>query len=291
MSAELADRLGDDLAALVAQVGGRLCEVTPVSRRGPSNDATVFRLRFADGQVCKGSHLNSDEHAARVAMLSAALGAGAPDLLGCRGAALLCEWVEGSTLTAEADDESLLRACGAWQARVHCLQPGDGGVAVHRLANRRRRLTSELAELGASGLLDGAELAALADLVARHAPAQSEAGIILGDLCPENLVRRPSGELCLIDVETIDLAPVDYDLGRTWYRWPMTASQRAMFLDGYRQHRDPAPFLTHRPFWLLAALASGAAFRQLQRAAEVGVPLAGLRALARRPDLDPTTPA
>lgn len=291
MSAALAERLGDDLAALVAEVGAPLREATPVSRRGPNNDATVFRLRFADGRLCKGSYLNDETHAARVAMLSAVLGAGAPDLLGCRGAALLCEWVEGATLTAEANDEALLRACGAWQARVHCLQPGDPAVAHHRLDSRRRRLERELAELRAAGLLDGDELEALTELAARHAPARCEAGIILGDLCPDNLVRRPSGEPCLIDLETIDLAPVDYDLGRTWYRWPMRAAQRATFLDGYRQHRDPAPFAAHRPFWLLAALASGAAFRQLQRTAEVDVPLAGLRALARRSDLDPTTAA
>ena len=32
---------------------------------------------------------------------------------------------------------------------------------------------------------------------------------------------RPDGALCLVDNETVDLGPLDYDLARTWYRWPL----------------------------------------------------------------------
>lgn len=283
--------LGDDLAALVAEAGVALCEVTPLSVRGKRGVASVFRLRFADGRVCKGSRIGNAGQVARVASLVAALGDGAPRLLACRGKALLSEWVDGATLAAADYDAVRVRACGAWQARVHRGRPLDAAAAGACLAQRRERLQQQLGRLRAGGSLDEGEVAALERLAAVHAPASCEAGVSLSDFCPENIVWRPSGEPCLIDVETLNHEPHDYDLARTWYRWPMSAAQRGDFFAGYRQHRDPASFFAHRPFWLLAAVASSAIFRRDHRADAIGVPLAVLRALARRPDGDPMATA
>lgn len=282
MSAELPA----DLAALIAAAGVPLVEATPLSRRGPEDRPTTWRLRFADGAVRKASVLSSVAHAERVAALAAELGDGAPRLLGRRGATLLGEWVDGPTLADAAGDEAWLPACGAWHGRVHGLRRADDAAAAALLARWRRRLAENLEVLRAAGLLDAATAAAGAALAARHAPARCDAALSLGDLSPENLVRRPSGAPCLIDIETLDVAPSDYDLARTWYRWPMAATQRAAYLDGYRRHRDPAAFLAHRRFWVLAALANGVVFRLRERATDVGVPLTALNALLRRPDAE-----
>ena len=79
----------------------------------------------------------------------------------------------------------------------------------------------------------------------------------------------------------MSIAPCDYDLARTWYRWPMTGEQRDAYLAGYRDHRDASAFLVHAPFWHIAALANGALFRHRRRSGAPALPLAALRALLR----------
>jgi len=271
--------LGEDLAVLVAETGA-LREAVPLSRRGPDAAATAFRLRFADGSLRKGVRLMDAAHAERVAGLAALLGDGVPRVYGRHATALLTEWVEGDTLAADCDDD-VLRACGAWHGWVHALRPEPDEAAAGLLRLWGKVLPINLETLRAAGVLTADEVARCVALAARHAPARAAGGISLIDYCPENIVRRASGVPCLIDIETLDVTPTDHDLARTWYRWPMRAEQRDAYLQGYRRHRDPAPFLTHRPFWMLLALAYGAVFRLEQRVAEIGVPLAQLRDLLR----------
>lgn len=275
--------LGEDLAALVAEAGA-LRAATPLSRRGPDDLATAFHLRFADGSALKGVRLMDPDQAARVAGLAAALGDGVPRVLARRGAALLTEWIDGDALSAADCDDALLRTCGAWHGWVHALRPEADARAANLLRLWRGQLPSHLEALRAAGLLTAGEVGRLTEIAARHAPSRAAGGISLIDYCPDNIVRRASGVPCFIDIETLNVTPTDHDLARTWYRWPMSAEQRAVYLQGYRRHRDPAPFLHHRPFWMLLALAYGAVFRLEYRVAEVGVPLAQLRDLLGETD-------
>lgn len=271
--------LGEDLAALVRGVGRRLVQAIPLSRRGAPPIATAFRLRFADGGALKGSRLANAECAAQVAALAPALGTLAPRVLAHRGAALLSEWVEGESLAGADWPAALLRRCGAAQAAVH-VRAVDAPDAAVDLAERQRKLIHGLKGLVRAELLSAGESARLAALAAAAAPASGAMGISLGDYCADNIVCRADGEPCLIDLETLTIAPSDYDLGRTWYRWPMSAAQRAAFLEGYRRHRDPGPFLAHRSFWYATALVEGALFRHRQHHPGLQVPLAALRALS-----------
>jgi thiamine kinase-like enzyme len=80
------------------------------------------------------------------------------------------------------------------------------------------------------------------DLATAHAPAgDTAAGVIHRDLCPENMVRQPSGALCVIDVESAGIGARAYDLARTWYRWPMTPEHRAALFTAYADHGGVAP--------------------------------------------------
>jgi hypothetical protein len=280
--------LSEDLAALARQAGAALIAVVPLSRRGAAQRATAFQLRFADGTAWKGTELASPDEAAAVAALAAGLPAGAPRVIERRGAALVSEWVEGATLQDTPWTDDVLRACGAWQAQVHRCRPAAAVEADDLLQRWQQRVWQRLDELVAAGLLAPPQADALAGLARRNAPGRCEAGLILGDFCAENIVCRHGGAPCLIDLETLAIAPCDYDLGRTWYRWPMRAAQRAAYLDGYRQHRSAEAFLAHRLFWTIAALVHGAVFRHQQRAATTALPLDALRALLADSTADPT---
>jgi aminoglycoside phosphotransferase (APT) family kinase protein len=270
--------LGEDLAALVRAVGRALTQATPLSHRGAPAVATAFRLHFADGTVLKGNRLASASCATRVATLAPALGTFVPRVVAHGGRALLSEWVEGESLAGDDWPDVLLCRCGAAQAAAHA-QAVETEDAAGEIAYRRRKLTEGLEVLVRARLLTADESAQLAALAAHAAPTSCAMGISLGDYCPDNIVCRPGGEPCLIDLETLSIASNDYDLGRTWYRWPMSAAQRAAFLDGYRAHRDPSPFLAHLSFWHTAALVEGAVFRHRQHRPDLPAPLAALRVL------------
>jgi hypothetical protein len=59
--------------------------------------------------------------------------------------------------------------------------------------------------------------------------------------------------------------PLDHDLARTWYRWPMQPTHWQSYLDEYATFRDPSAFLSHFPYWAVTVLAASAALR-LERA-------------------------
>ena len=213
-----------------------------------------------------------------MAALAADLRPLVPRVVACAGAALLSDWVDGQSLAGVDWPDELLRRCGAAQARVHARAvPADDPSAA--AARWRRQVVRWLDALAESGVLRDGERVALDELAARHAPASCALGISLGDYCADNIVCRAGGEPCLIDLETLSIAPSDYDLGRTWYRWPMNAAQRAAYLDGYGAHRDASTFLAHLPFWHIAALVEGALFRHRQQRPDLSVPVAGLRGL------------
>ena len=277
----LPSELGEELTALVQTLARPLAAVSALSRRGADNMPTAFRLDFADGGVLKACRLVNADKAIEVEAIAATLGPLAPGVVARGGEWLLTEWIAGDTLAAAAWSDALLHRCGAAQALVH-RRVVDGMDAPDRAVARWRRNTLQvLTDLGAADVLTPGEVTRLAELVQRHAPASCEMGMSLSDYCPENIVCRADGEPCLIDLETLSVTPCDYDLGRTWYRWPMSAAQRAAYLGGYAVHRDPTAFLAHRPFWLAAALIQGAWFRHQFRRDGLAVPVAGLRDLLR----------
>jgi hypothetical protein len=281
VAAAIERELGPDLAAAVRSIDAPLLEATAIAGRGyPGYRPSAYRLRFADGRVLKGRRLRSAEQAARVQFVSDALREHRVAVVVTRvGCALLSEWIEGTPLAAASLTPRLLRQCGAWQARVH-----NRALPAHhpfgpRDASVASKLERRLAELIERDALSSDEAVAIRALAQRHRPADCAVGFMLGDVCADNLVLRAGGDACLVDEETLSIGACEYDLARTWYRWPMTAAERDLFLAGYAEERALEPFVAHFPYWAITVLIAATVFRVRRAGAGAAMPIARLRAL------------
>ncbi len=283
--ADLASQLGGDLVSLIRDVDAPLVEVTVLSGRGyPGYEPSAFRLRFADGRVLKGRRFARAPQAKEVEdILRQLCGHGLPAVVARAGAALLTEWIDGQGLNAATWTAEVLRQCGALQGSLHSVPVS----AAHRRTPSRvigrwhSNLQRQLTQLAAAGALEPGEAHTSFAIAARCAPSSCTVGYIHGDFCPENLVLQPSGEVGVVDNETLSIDAHDYDLGRTWYRWPIQVAQREAYLEGYNCYRSAAGFLQHFPFWAIAGVVAGAVFRLEKHASASSVPINRLRALVR----------
>jgi Ser/Thr protein kinase RdoA (MazF antagonist) len=280
--AEAASVLGPDLLALARARGVPLAKIETVTALpSPVRSRGAFALHFADGTRLKGRRFETAARADRVARLRRALGAGFAPMLGRRGDAMLLEWVEGPSLASlEAIPEAVLRRCGRMLGSFHARRVDAGPDAPVRGSDEFfARLERDADLLCGAGLLDAAlATRVLADADARR-PGETTHGAIHKDFCPENLVLAPDGALVCVDDATLALGPHDFDLARTWYRWPMGREERAAFADGYREHRGLASFERDFRFWATCALVGSASTRFRARAGRVGEPLERLRQL------------
>lgn len=270
---QLCTVLGEELFALANDLPATVVGIEPVVGNGP---CSAFRLTLADGQVLKAKHLRSAADAERVDGLLRLLAHPAfPVVRMRRGAAILTGWVAGEPLSASETDVDLLRRCGAVHAFVHNRRPSPR--ASRSREHPEARLRRDLDALVSAGWLGRAEAAAAEEVASRHAPDDWAVGIVHDDFNHENLIHTEAGDVAVVDNETLSIGACAYDLARTWYRWPMSAAQRAAYLEGYQRHRSAEEFEIHFPFWAVIVLARGAAFRL--RAARDGItePIARLR--------------
>ena len=54
-----------------------------------------------------------------------------------------------------------------------------------------------------------------------------------GDLCRDNVIRREGGGLCMIDSDTLSVAPVEFDLARTCYMSDSDVDTQRRYLAAY----------------------------------------------------------
>jgi hypothetical protein len=85
--------------------------------------------------------------------------------------------------------------------------------------------------------------------------------------------------MCVVDNEGLTLDSHEFDLARTWYRWPMTPTQQRAYAEGYGAHDHSARFADHFLHWALVAVLDSAAYRVRANAASARVPLARLTEL------------
>ena len=280
---EFSRQLGDDLFVLVSSVNASLVEVTPLSGVGyPGYQPSAFRFQFTDGRILKGRQFGSTARAATVEYVLQCLDHhGFPKLLARSGRALLTEWVEGQPLDPAGCNPELLRQCGALQGFMHHVSvPHDSPYQPRdTIQDWHARLEHNLDELAEARVLEKHEARRAFELAARYAPSSYAVGFVHRDFCAENLVLRPSRDICVIDDETLAIDAYDYDLGRTWYRWPMSPLQREAYFDGYHCYRSSKDFLVHFPYWGIAAVVGAAVFRLQKQTGAASVPVKRLRAL------------
>lgn len=281
-TSELVELLGTDLLALIRARGVPLTKLTAITALpSPVRKRAAFAIELADGTRLKARRLKSAERADAVVLLRGAIGAGFAPILARRGDAMLLEWVEGRSLASfEAIASDVLRRCGRMLGalhRLHCepLPNGTSASPEEHIAKLERNT-----DLLLSARLLDPELArrALADADANR-PGESTLGVIHKDFCAENIVLGSDGSLVCVDDATLSTGPHDFDLARTWYRWPMPARDLAHFAGGYQEHRSLAGFVRHFRFWVTCVLVGSAATRLRSRAPGALVPIERLRQL------------
>jgi aminoglycoside phosphotransferase (APT) family kinase protein len=169
-------------------------------------------------------------------------------------------WVDGTPLSSLRVTQRHVVAAAELLARLHQF-PGPPGEQLPRQQSTRpirRRAERHVVELVSAGLVERRDAGTVRSILRHGLPARAEWGLVHGDFCAENLVWRPDGTLVSIDNETVGRGYRDYDMARTWYRWPMPASTLARFERAYFAAlvvASPSP--VERLAWRTAAALKG----------------------------------
>jgi Ser/Thr protein kinase RdoA (MazF antagonist) len=200
-----------------------------------------------------------------------------------RGAAALLEWADGEPLQAAQCRPDVMEALGAVHAELHrvTLRPPHGreGPATPGWPARLARYLDELVSRDAVDRTTRDRAQALAGSAM---PGAFPVGLVHKDFCRENMVVSPDAVIRVVDNETLAVDCPDYDLTRTWYRWPMDPPQADAYLEGYRRLQGRGTLARHFPFWAVAVLAESALFRLRRELPAAALPLARLRELLDR---------
>lgn len=286
--------LGPDLSALIETVGVPVVEIAQVTTiRGNDGQRGTFRLTFADGRMLKARRLRTASDVERVTRLTALLEPEFfPPVLAHHGGGLLTDWIAGTAVRGGDWSAAHLRTCGRLQASMHRLSVSSELASLRRspVNSGRQRLEAALIDLVAHGMLALHDAGEVLELVDAGAPVRRRTAICHRDFCGDNIVVTAAGQVCVIDNETIAVDSPEYDLARTWYRWPMTASEQRAFAEGYGRHAHLTDFATNFLHWALSVLVESAAYRMRVGAATVGVPLKRLEDLLRTRGRNETFP-
>jgi aminoglycoside phosphotransferase (APT) family kinase protein len=280
--------MGESLRSLIATVGTPLLAAEEIGTRAEGDRRRAYRLRFADGSTLKGRRYPSIERAAVVWRIhqgdAARLLARA---VAHDGDAMLEDWVAGESLATAPVSERHLQEAGRMLGALHtCPVPSVADLSFEPFDVQvwARKTVESVDILQRRALLSLGHAEALSAIATSERPADVPAGIVHRDLCPTNLLVTTGGRLVSVDNGTMTIGSRDHDLCRVWYRWPMTANERAAFNAGYGEHR--ASGLPDRPsrFWATVvivnsartrlALSEASAAAALMRLDEVGLPRA-----------------
>lgn len=270
-----------------------MVEVVPVTTiRWAGARRASFRLVLADGQILKGRRLNAPEDVARVVHLSSLLDPRYfPPVLAHRGSALLTRWISGQPLPPAEWTPGDLRVAAGLQTSLHRL-PVSPDLAARPFAAApwTERLDRWLGELVAHGALALRVSGEIARQVVDSAPDTVHLGVCHTDFCADNIVAPEAGGICVVDNEGLCLDAPEFDLARTWYRWPMTATQQRAYGDGYAARDHAARFGAHFLHWALLAVLDSAAYRVRVGHAGARIPLDRLAELRRTHGRDEPLP-
>jgi hypothetical protein len=269
-------RLDPELSELVADVGIPLVGATLLTRWwSPLYPRAAWRLRFADLRALKGVRFNSPAAADRLEYLLGLLGdRHFPRIVARRGSAMLLEWIEGTPLTHRRCHADVLHLCGFLHGWIHAQTPGGAAAtAPGSEPDWGGRLETAAEILVKSGMLAQPDAGELIGQARLHLPRAATTGITHGDFCAENLIMQQPDRIYVIDNETLQVDALDYDLARTWYRWPMRRDQWAAYGEGYSEHRGLADFAAHFPYWSVLVLLESAVWHLAKGTGAASIPL------------------
>jgi Ser/Thr protein kinase RdoA (MazF antagonist) len=192
----------------------------------------AYRVELEDGRTVKARHFGNEAAARRVLELHRGLEAAFARPLARDGPVLLEEWIDGVPLS-DREAEARAGEAGALLGRLHATPLGAEVPPTANTGGWRAGAEADLALLGDAGMLAAGEVAALRAELHGRDPGVARAVLIHRDFCAENMLLDHHGRLRIIDNEQLDIAPADYDLGRTFHRWPMADAAWARFLRAY----------------------------------------------------------
>jgi hypothetical protein len=284
-----ADRPDPRLAAAARALGLDLVSATPLISAAPiTRRPRSYLVGTSDGALVKVRFGRRAVIVARAAALSAALGdARVPPPLARAGRVTAEHWVEGTDLASFRLSARHLDAAADLLARLHRFAgpPGEDLPRTQSTGPMHRHGERHLADLVEGGVVTAAEGRRLRATLG-HLPDRAPWGLMHGDFCGENLVWRSDGVLVSVDHEGLGRGFIEYDLARTWYRWPMSVPAGRRFERSYRAALgSAAPTAAEQRAWKAAAAVKGAHLRHRRGL----VAQRGLGALREVLDAEPGT--
>ncbi len=268
--------LDPEISAALAELGLHAVRVEPITALSTGDDRLTLRVEVAGGRVVKVRRV-AHAHQVRqhVAMLALVGEARLTPVLHHAGRVTVEPWIDGAVLIDLPITLGRLAGAAQLLGRLHAVRWGRRSTA--RILRRARR---QLVRLVAAGIIDGLlaqrTLSALAT-----APARAAFGVTHTDLCATNLVENPAGQIIAIDNERLQPGFLDYDVARTWYRWPMSAGAWDELIGHYHVWRAlPSASWT---FWRVVVLVGSVHLRRHGVADVIAVPRDRLRALLADP--------
>src|SRR5262245_17901943 len=255
--------IGPDLVALLRERRLKVVSAQAITRWPTDSRPAAFRLELSNGSVLKARQFPRVQRARIVERVLQLALRGFPQAIARHECAMLLPWVEGDVLASlDAVPPDVIYDCGANLGALHRQDVSDWpDVVVRQVEDVRARLESDTTILVEAGELEPDAAAEAHALANEYVPADSSTGIIHNDFCPENIVLEASGTPVCIDNATLTFGAHDYDLARTWYRWPMSPGEADAFLRGYETQRSRTSFERHFMFWSICMLMATAANR------------------------------
>jgi thiamine kinase-like enzyme len=256
------DRLADAVRAL----GLEASSITPLVSAAPvTRLPRTYLVSTKVGSLVKIRFGRREDVTERAAALSAAVAdKRVPAPIARVGRVTAETWVEGSVLSSIRLSARHLDAAADLLAHLHRFQgvPGEYLPRYQLTRPIHQRAERQLTELAGAQVVPQSNLPELRSILDGGLPARARWGLVHGDLCAENLVWRTDGTLVSIDNEAIGRGFIEYDVARTWYRWPMPASAGARFERSYRAALGiNAPSHVEQRAWRLAAVLKGVHLR------------------------------
>ena len=274
----------EDLVELIKILKLPVTGTTPLTTLPSGSKRACFKLDLADGRILKARIVDTDADGARIEYLTSLLDRRHfPKLITRRGCVLLTEWANGASLAGLNWPLHLLNTCGSLQGSLHTVSvPVEQTRGEVRSSLKRHgELEKRIQTLENSRIIEEHECRNLKELARVHAPEEFDVGLVHGDFCSDNIVVDGHEHVHVIDNETLAIDAYDYDLARTWYRWPMSSIQSKAYFHGYGHHRSLETFLAHFPYWAISALVDSALFRLRCEPRELSTPVERLRNLLK----------
>ena len=274
--------LGEDLSAAVEAAGLVPLEAVAISGlpAGAWNRST-FKVVLAGGRTVKIRLSSREARARELVDLVTSLGHSqipAARLLAPRVS--MEEWVEGTPVSDLLPTRARQEAAADPLASLHTSRaiPLPDAARATETERLHDRVAGQVTRLRAVGAIDERERERLIGALGQFRPGNAVVGVTHNDFCPENLVEDAHGTLFAVDSGGMRVGFTEFDLARTWFRWPMEEGSWAAFVRRYGR-RSALPDERHAPFWRIAAVAKSAHLRVVKLGLDGSTSLRALRGL------------